>query len=50
MTNQMMTQEEVEVVRERAQQAFRNHLKHLSGGDIKAWVDLWEENGVLEFP
>lgn len=49
MTNQMKTQE-VEAVRERAQQAFRNHLKHLSGGDIKAWVELWEENGVLEFP
>lgn len=44
---QELTQEEI---RERAQDAFRNHLKHLSGGDIEAWVNLWQEDGVLEFP
>lgn len=44
MTNQTLT------VRVRAQETFRNHLKYLSGGDIKAWVELWEENGILEFP
>ncbi|MCK9861806.1 nuclear transport factor 2 family protein [Paenibacillus sp. ATY16] len=42
--------ESQETIREQAQETFRNHLKHLSGGNIEAWVDLWQEDGVLEFP
>ncbi|WP_025692076.1 nuclear transport factor 2 family protein [Paenibacillus zanthoxyli] len=37
-------------IRERAQETFRNHLKYLSGGDIEAWIGLWHEDGILEFP
>lgn len=37
-------------VRAAAQQAFRNHLDHLSSGRIPEWVDLFTEDGVLEFP
>ncbi len=47
MENQAPT---VQEVREKAQEVFRKHLKHLSGGDIRAWVNLWAEDGVLEFP
>lgn len=47
MTKQELTQEEI---REKAQEAFRNHLKHLSSGDAEAWVNVWQEDGVLEFP
>lgn len=47
MMNQELNQE---AIRARAQEAFRNHLKHLSGGNIEAWVNLWHEDGVLEFP
>jgi ketosteroid isomerase-like protein len=32
------------------QQAFRNHLKFLSSGRIEEWVDLFTEDGILEFP
>ncbi|MGV3463685.1 MAG: nuclear transport factor 2 family protein [Heyndrickxia sp.] len=47
MENQALT---VEEIRERAQEVFRNHLKHLTDGDINAWINLWAEDGVLEFP
>jgi len=43
-------QETQQAIREQAQDTFRNHLKHLSGGNIEAWVALWQEDGVLEFP
>ncbi|MFI7211566.1 nuclear transport factor 2 family protein [Micromonospora maritima] len=37
-------------VRETAQQAFKDHLEYLSSGRIEEWVDLFTEDGVLEFP
>ncbi|WP_174526257.1 nuclear transport factor 2 family protein [Micromonospora maritima] len=37
-------------IRETAQQAFKNHLEYLSSGRIEEWVDLFTEDGVLEFP
>lgn len=33
-----------------AEQAFKNHLKFLSSGRIEEWVDLFTEDGILEFP
>ncbi|WP_207423563.1 nuclear transport factor 2 family protein [Desertivirga brevis] len=39
-----------ENTRELAQQAFKNHLEYLSAGRIAEWVDLFTEDGVLEFP
>ncbi|RSS82168.1 nuclear transport factor 2 family protein [Streptomyces sp. WAC06614] len=39
-----------DAVRAAAQQAFRNHLAYLSAGRITEWVDLFTEDGVLEFP
>ena len=39
-----------EQVRKAAQQAFKDHLSYLSAGKIKAWVDLFTEDGVLTFP
>lgn len=39
-----------EGIRERAQDTFRNYLKHIAGGNIKAWVELWQEDGIFEFP
>lgn len=32
------------------QQAFKNHLQYLSSGRIEEWVNLFTEDGVLEFP
>ncbi|MEG3628071.1 nuclear transport factor 2 family protein [Streptomyces poriticola] len=37
-------------VRAAAQQTFRDHLDHLSSGRIEEWVELFTEDGVLEFP
>jgi ketosteroid isomerase-like protein len=37
-------------VRAAAQQTFRSHLDHLSAGRFAEWVDLFTEDGVLEFP
>ncbi|TYP71917.1 nuclear transport factor 2 family protein [Paenibacillus methanolicus] len=37
-----------ESIRERAQVTFRNHLRHIAGGNIKAWVE--QDDGILEFP
>ncbi|AFC30414.1 hypothetical protein PM3016_3593 [Paenibacillus mucilaginosus 3016] len=34
-------------IRKGAQDIFRNHLKHVADGFIKAWVELWQEE---EFP
>jgi uncharacterized protein len=39
-----------EQIRTLAQQAFKNHLEYLSSGRITEWVDLFTDNGVLEFP
>ncbi|MGK5554282.1 nuclear transport factor 2 family protein [Actinomadura kijaniata] len=39
-----------ETVRARAQRTFRDHLDLLSAGRIPEWVDLFTEDGVLEFP
>ncbi|GAA4273460.1 nuclear transport factor 2 family protein [Aquimarina gracilis] len=33
-----------------AQQTFRSHLTYLSSGKIREWVNLFTENGILEFP
>lgn len=43
----MSTQEQI---RNAAQATFKNHLEFLSSGEIEKWVDLFEENGILEFP
>jgi len=43
----MSTQEQI---RDAAQTTFKNHLKFLSSGQIEKWVDLFTENGILEFP
>jgi ketosteroid isomerase-like protein len=32
------------------QQAFKNHLRFLSSGRIEEWVNLFTEDGILEFP
>ncbi|MEV5810013.1 nuclear transport factor 2 family protein [Streptomyces parvulus] len=37
-------------IRAGARQAFKNHLEYLSSGRIPEWVDLFTEDGVLEFP
>lgn len=39
-----------EQIRNAAQQTFKNHLKFLSSGRIEEWVDLFKEDGILEFP
>ena len=46
MTNQMTKEQ----IRERAEGVFKDHLKYLSGGDIETWTDLFQQDGVLEFP
>ncbi|QDK38563.1 nuclear transport factor 2 family protein [Bdellovibrio sp. NC01] len=43
----MKTQEQI---RQTAQQTFQNHLDYLSSGRVEDWVNLWSENGILEFP
>jgi len=43
----MNTEEQISVL---AQRAFQNHLDYLSAGRIQEWVDLFTEDGVLEFP
>jgi hypothetical protein len=37
-------------IRMKAQETFQKHLDYLSSGKIDQWMDLWNENGVLEFP
>ncbi|MBW9110669.1 nuclear transport factor 2 family protein [Microbacterium ureisolvens] len=37
-------------VRDAAQQAFQSHLDLLSAGRIPEWVELFTDDGVLEFP
>lgn len=39
-----------EQIKNKAQKAFKDHLSYLSAGRIEEWVDLFTENGVLEFP
>lgn len=39
-----------EEIKNKAQQTFKNHLKFLSEGDIQKWVNLFTDNGILEFP
>lgn len=39
-----------EQIRNAAQQTFKNHLEFLSSGRIEEWVDLFKEDGILEFP
>ncbi|SHM87521.1 hypothetical protein SAMN05444266_112149 [Chitinophaga jiangningensis] len=43
----MNTKEQISAL---GQQAFKNHLAYLSSGRIEEWVDLFTENGILEFP
>ena len=37
-------------VRDAARLTFRNHLEYLSSGRIPEWVELFADEGVLEFP
>lgn len=37
-------------IRAAAQQVFQDHLDLLSSGRIAEWVDLFTDDGVLEFP
>ncbi|UZT99198.1 nuclear transport factor 2 family protein [Chryseobacterium fluminis] len=39
-----------EPIKSLAQNTFKNHLDFLSSGQIEKWVDLFSEEGVLEFP
>ncbi len=39
-----------EQIKKEAQTTFKNHLKYLSSGRIKDWIELFTEDGVLEFP
>lgn len=39
-----------EQIRNAAQQTFKNHLEFLSSGRIEEWVNLFKEDGILEFP
>ncbi|CAA7196091.1 nuclear transport factor 2 family protein [Chryseobacterium potabilaquae] len=39
-----------EQIKNAAQATFKNHLTFLSNGEINKWVDLFDENGILEFP
>lgn len=39
-----------EQIREEAQQAFQHHLDYLSSGRIEKWIDLWTDDGILNFP
>ncbi|MFE3580919.1 nuclear transport factor 2 family protein [Streptomyces vinaceus] len=50
MSETASTPQATDVIRAGAQQAFKNHLDHLSAGRIAQWVDLFTEDGVLEFP
>ncbi|UYL08850.1 nuclear transport factor 2 family protein [Bdellovibrio sp. SKB1291214] len=43
----MKTKEEL---RQQAQNTFQAHLDNLSSGKVDEWVNLWAEDGVLEFP
>lgn len=40
----------VDAIRTQAQQTFSKHLEYLSSGQIPSWVDLFADDGVLEFP
>ncbi|WP_257460428.1 nuclear transport factor 2 family protein [Archangium lipolyticum] len=44
------TDTNIQAIRKQAQQTFSNHLEYLSSGRISEWVDLFTEDGVLEFP
>ena len=37
-------------IKNKAEEAFKNHLHFLSNGRIAEWVDLFTEDGILEFP
>ncbi|MFF0209210.1 nuclear transport factor 2 family protein [Streptomyces althioticus] len=50
MTETVSTSQNTDDIRAGAQQAFKNHLEYLSSGRIPEWVDLFTEDGVLEFP
>ena len=45
-----MTDTTTDQVRDAARQTFRNHLEYLSSGRIPEWVELFADEGVLEFP
>ncbi|MEW2401044.1 nuclear transport factor 2 family protein [Streptomyces sp. NPDC046862] len=50
MSDTVSTAQNTDSIRAGAQQAFKNHLDHLSSGRIPEWVDLFTEDGALEFP
>lgn len=37
-------------IKNKAEVTFKNHLKFLSEGNIEKWIDLFTDNGILEFP
>lgn len=39
-----------DAIRAAARQTFKHHLEYLSSGRIDEWVNLFTEDGVLEFP
>jgi ketosteroid isomerase-like protein len=45
-----MTDTTTDQVRDAARQTFRDHLEYLSSGRIPEWVELFADEGVLEFP
>ena len=45
-----MTDTKTDQVRDAARQTFRDHLEYLSSGRIPEWVELFSDEGVLEFP
>ncbi|MET9014510.1 nuclear transport factor 2 family protein [Streptomyces olivaceoviridis] len=50
MTDAITAARNDDTIRAAAQQAFTNHLEYLSSGRISEWVDLFTEDGILEFP
>ncbi|WP_218001834.1 nuclear transport factor 2 family protein [Microtetraspora malaysiensis] len=50
MTDTTSTPKDAAAVRAAAQQVFRDHLDLLTTGRVGEWVELFTEDGVLEFP
>mgnify|MGYP001173886342 CR=1 FL=1 len=50
MTGTTSTPQSADAVRAAAQQVFRDHLDLLTAGRVEEWVELFTEDGVLEFP
>ncbi|MER7487677.1 nuclear transport factor 2 family protein [Streptomyces sp. NPDC126497] len=50
MTDTASTPRSADAVRAAARQAFLDHLDLLTAGRVEEWVELFTEDGVLEFP